>query len=56
MENKQLICDALCITLKLTREYEDIKKIVVSEDEETATIYFEEGKKIACIAMDSVQQ
>lgn len=53
MENKQEICNALCATLKLTREYSDIKDITVSKDEEKATVRFEEGTKVAWIAMDS---
>lgn len=53
-ENKQVIATLLCRTLKSTRGYCDIDKILVSDDEEYATVLFDNGgKKVVCIAMDS---
>lgn len=52
-EDKQVIADSLCNTLKYTRGYSDIENIEVSDNEEIAYIQFEQGTKKAYIACDS---
>lgn len=52
-EDKQIIADSLCNTLKYTRGYSDIKNIEVSDNEEIVYIHFEQGTKKAYIACDS---
>ena len=42
MENKQAICEALLITLQLTRHYEDIQSIDYDANTETVTVTYNE--------------
>lgn len=54
MEDKQLICNLLCETLKATRNQADLKKLHYNNDNETVTITWESGgQKTVNVAMDS---
>lgn len=54
-EDKQLICNALCKALKLTRQYSDLKKIIVEEREygTVARVVFPQNIKTVDISADS---
>lgn len=44
MENKQLICDSLCVTLRLTRQFEGLVALeYFEEDEEVLPVFFIDG-------------
>jgi hypothetical protein len=54
MENKQLICDRLLETLKLTRQLYDLIDLDYIEEKELVVAHFEGGgKKEINVAMDS---
>lgn len=54
MENKQLICNLLCETLKATRNQYDLRKLLYNDSEETVTVIWQSGgQKIINVAMDS---
>ena len=54
-ENKQLICNALAKALKLTRQYSDLKKIIVEKREygTVARVVFPQDIKTVDITADS---
>ena len=53
MENKYVICDALCETLKLTRNQEDIELLLYDEVKEIVTIKWINGStRTVNVAMD----
>lgn len=53
-ENKKEILIRLKVLLKATRAGDDIKKLVLSEDENFVTIIWENGyKKDVCVEADS---
>ncbi len=56
-EDKQKICDKLLETLRLTRQFEDLKSLIYvreSDDHETVTAIFEEGSvKEINVSLDS---
>ena len=48
MENKQEICNLLCVALKAIRDQHDLTDIVyrqMSEDNEIVTLFYENGHK-----------
>lgn len=54
MENKQMICDRLLETLKLTRQLYDLIDLDYIEEKELVVAHFEGGgKKEINVAMDS---
>lgn len=54
MEDKQMICNQLCSTLRYTRNAADVLEIIYDKDRETATVIFESGnKRVVNVAMDS---
>lgn len=57
MENKQEICNLLCVALRATRDQHDLKEIVyrqMSEDNEIVTLLYENGHKRSInVSMDS---
>jgi len=53
-ENKELICDLLCATLKYTRNLSDLKSIKYDAETETATVTFRNGGVVPIsVAADS---
>lgn len=54
-EDKQAICDALCETLRLTRQFSDLDRIeyTKSGEAEWATCYLPGGKVMAAVTWDS---
>lgn len=53
-ENKQMICDSLRNTLRLTRNANDVWKILYDPETEKVTVVFESGgKRVVNVAMDS---
>ena len=57
MENKQEICNLLCVALRATRDQHDLIEIVYqrrANDRETATLFYENGSKRSVnVSMDS---
>lgn len=57
MENKQEICNLLCVALRATRDQHDLTDIVyrqMSEDNEIVTLFYENGRKqFVNVSMDS---
>lgn len=53
-ENKQVICNYLCITLQQTREYEDLNMLEFKEEQEEVVATFDSGfQKRVNVACDS---
>ena len=52
-ENKQTICNNLCDTLRLTRQYHDLLQLNYNDDKEIVEAVFEQGTKYINVAMDS---
>lgn len=53
MEDKQLICDLLCITLRATRGQKDLINIKYDKSKETATLHYVGGLISVNVACDS---
>ncbi len=54
MENKEIIVELLGALLLVTRAGRDIDKLILSEDQATVTIQFNNGcKKEVCVEADS---
>lgn len=52
-ENKQEICNKLCVALQATRNAYDLMELVYHGDTEIVDIVFLAGTKHVCVAMDS---
>lgn len=54
-ENKQLICNLLCWTLKATRDQADLKRLIYHKeaDTELVEVIYSEGGTNVNVAMDS---
>lgn len=54
LENKEIIVELLKLLLTATRAGQDIDKLMLSEDQATVTIQFNNGyKKEVCVEADS---
>lgn len=53
MENKQAICNLLCLTLQSTRACSNLEKLTYDEQNEIVIVKFEHGTLYVNVALDS---